>query len=114
MNNILLLDQNTSYNLGSGTSVIRRNIRTNKFGFRIISIIWKVLWGNLANEIKISDSLNIFKHKINPIQDGLFRGCSRMGEGAFLARLPKICHAYPAMMKPGKVISYLRKIQKNI
>ena len=26
--------------------------------------------------------------------------------------LPNICHAYPAMMKRGTVISYLKKIQK--
>ena len=48
---------------------------------------------------------------INPIQDGLFRGCSRMG-GAFLAPLPKIRYTYPAIMKLDTVIPYLRKIQK--
>ena len=47
----------------------------------------------------------------NPIQGGLFRGCSRMG-GAFLAPHPKICHTYPIMMKLGRVIPYLRKIKK--
>ena len=56
---------------------------------------------------------------VNPIQDGHFRGCSRMrGEGA--KRPPslksvthtKICHTYPTMMKIGTVISYLKKIQK--
>ena len=26
--------------------------------------------------------------------------------------LPKICHTYPAMVKLGTVISYLKKIQK--
>ena len=35
-----------------------------------------------------------FVHIINPIQDGPFRGCSRM-DGA----LPKICNTYPIMMK---------------
>ena len=35
---------------------------------------------------------------INPIQDGHFRGCSQMGEQKGLYR-PKICHAYPTMMK---------------
>ena len=34
---------------------------------------------------------------INPIQDGLFRGCSRMAKND----LPKICHTYPTMMKLG-------------
>ena len=42
---------------------------------------------------------------INPIQDGLFCGCSWMA-------LPKICHTYPAMMTLGTVISYLKKIKK--
>ena len=47
----------------------------------------------------------------NPIQDGLFRGCSRMG-GAKKAPLPKICHTYPTMMKLDTVIPYPKKIQK--
>ena len=48
---------------------------------------------------------------INLIQDGLFRGCSRMW-GVFLPPLPKICHTYPTMMKLDTVIPYLKKIQK--
>ena len=48
---------------------------------------------------------------VNPIQDGLFQGCPRM-EGAKKVPLPKICHTYPAMMKLGTVIPYLKKIQK--
>ena len=48
---------------------------------------------------------------VNPIQDGHFRGCSRMEEGK-KDPLPKICHTYPSMMKLGTVIPYLRKIQK--
>ena len=52
----------------------------------------------------------------NPIQDGPFRGCSRMGwggvGGAKSSPLPKICHIYPTMMKLGAVIPYLMKIQK--
>ena len=47
----------------------------------------------------------------NPIQDELFWGCSRM-RVAKKAPLPKICHTYPAMMKLGTVIPYLKKIQK--
>ena len=47
----------------------------------------------------------------NPIQDELFRGCSRMGEGK-KAPLPKTCHTYPTMMKLGTVIPYPKKIQK--
>ena len=64
MNNILTLDQNASYNLRSGVTVTRKNIRTNKFGFETISTIGEVLWRNLPNDINNSDSLNIFKHGI--------------------------------------------------
>ena len=45
MNDILTLDQNASYNLNSGITVTRRNIRKNKFGFEIISTTGAVLWG---------------------------------------------------------------------
>ena len=48
---------------------------------------------------------------INPIQDGFFRGCSRMGGGQ-KGPLPKICHTYPTMVKLGKVIPYLKEIHK--
>ena len=58
------LDENASYNLRSGVTVTRRNIRTNKFGFETITTIGAVLWRNLPNDIKNSDSLNIFKHRI--------------------------------------------------
>ena len=64
MNDILTLDENASYNLRSSVTVTRRNIRTNKFGFETISTIGAVLWQNLPNDIKNSDSLNIFKHRI--------------------------------------------------
>ena len=37
MDYILTLDQNASYNLKSGVTVIRRNIRTNKSDFETIS-----------------------------------------------------------------------------
>ena len=64
MNDILTWDENASYNLRSGVTVTRRNIRTNKFGFETITTIGAVLWRNLPNDIKNSDSLNIFKHRI--------------------------------------------------
>ena len=63
MNDILTLDGNASYNLRSGVTVTR-NIRTNKFGFETITKFGAVLWRNLPNNIKNSDSLNIFKHRI--------------------------------------------------
>ena len=43
MNDILTLDENASYNLSSGVTVTRRNIRTNKFGFETITTIGAVL-----------------------------------------------------------------------
>ena len=51
---------------------------------------------------------------LNPIQDGPFPGCSRMGGGEGAKRPPffKICHTYPILMKLGTVIHYLEKIQK--
>ena len=54
-----------------------------------------------------------FVVNLNPIQDGLFRGCSRI-RGAKRAPLPKIFHTYPTMMKLGTVIPYLKKIKKNV
>ena len=48
----------------------------------------------------------------NPIQDGLFWGCSWMGGSLFAPPLPKICHTYPTMIKLGTVIPCLRKTQK--
>ena len=50
--------------------------------------------------------------QLNPIQDGPFWGCSRMGGRQKGPPLPKICHSYPAIMKIGTVIPYLKKIQK--
>ena len=49
---------------------------------------------------------------LNPIQDGLFRGCSRMG-GQKGPLLPKICNTYPTMMKLGTLMPYPKKIQKK-
>ena len=52
------------------------------------------------------------KKNVNPIQDGHFRGCSRMREEGKKVPLAKTRHTYPTMMKLGKVIPYLNKIQK--
>ena len=45
------------------------------------------------------------RDNLNPIQDGHFRGCSRMrggrGGGRKKASFPKICHTYSTMMKLG-------------
>ena len=54
------------------------------------------------------------KGVLNPIQDELFRGCSRMVRGGAKRSplLPKICHTYPAMIKLGTAIPYLKNIKK--
>ena len=50
----------------------------------------------------------------NPIQDGIFRGCLRMGGGGGKKPpLSKICHTYPTMIKLGTVIPYPKKFQKK-
>ena len=52
---------------------------------------------------------------INPIQDGLFWGCSRMwGAGGKKVPLPKICHTYPTIMKLGHSYSLSKDDPKNI
>ena len=62
----------------------------------------------------LNDSMIV---NINPIQDGLFRGCSRMrgaggGGRTKSPHLSKICHTYPTLMKLGTVIPHLKKLQK--
>ena len=52
-----------------------------------------------------------WRYYINPIQDGIFWGCSRM-TGCLFAPLPKICDTYHTIIKLGTVIPYLRKTQK--
>ena len=51
----------------------------------------------------------------NPIQDGPFLGCSRIG-GLKGQKAPfsKICRRYLTLMKLGTVIPYLKKIEKNV
>ena len=49
-----------------------------------------------------------FRYNFDSIQES----CSRMEAGAKRSRLAKICHTYPAMMKLGTIMPYLRKIQK--
>ena len=52
---------------------------------------------------------------LNPIQDGFFRGSSRIGgKGGKKHPLHKICRTYHTMMKPGIVMPYPKKVQKNL
>ena len=63
---------------------------------------------------KLSFILYWFFNTFNPVQDGIFLGCSRMGWGiAKRPHLPKICCTYPTMMKHGTVIPYLKEIQNT-
>ena len=52
---------------------------------------------------KMAVSLTLFRM-------GIFGAAHRWGGKE--TPLPKICHTYPTMMKPGTVIPYLKKIQK--
>ena len=57
----------------------------------------------------------LFMDDLNLIQDGFFRGCSRMGGGGKKIPPPpppKTCHTYPTMIKLGTVIPYLKRTQK--
>ena len=64
----------------------------------------------IANNIEKFFSYN----SLNPIQDWLSLGCSRLvggvGGGRKKAPLPKICRTNPTMMKLGRVMPYLKKI----
>ena len=62
----------------------------------LIKLVFKMTW----------------RKNFNHIQDGLFRGCSRIGGGGQKGPLPKIFHTYPTMMKLGTVIPYPKNIQK--
>ena len=68
---------------------------------------------NILILLRVKEQKSSYKYELlfNPIQDGLFRGYSRMG-GAKKAPLSKICHSYPTMMKLGIVIPYPKKIKK--
>ena len=56
--------------------------------------------------------LSLSGKNLNPVQDGPFRGCSRMGGGQKTPPLPKISHTYPTMMKLDTVTPYLKNILK--
>ena len=57
--------------------------------------------------IKVREINKLSKINLNPIQDGLFRDCSRMGGEQ------KLCYIYLILMKLDTFIPYLKKIQKS-
>ena len=63
---------------------------------------------NGVNNTTSNSLANIFS--VNHIQVGSFRGCSQIRVQKCLP-LPKICHAYPTIMKYCTVIPYLTKIE---
>ena len=98
----------------------KKDMRYSFVSFRIQSECGKI-WTRKTRSMGNFYAVNQFQHfiftnlehiEINSIQDGHFRGCSRMGRGAKRPPLPKICHTYPTMMKLGIVIPYLKKTQK--
>ena len=70
----------------------------------------KLAFYQLAMIVKSNLQKEIF---LNPIQDGFFQGCSRMGGEAKRPLVPKICRTNPAMIKLGTVIPYLKEIQNK-
>ena len=75
---------------------------------------WMNFWKNCEEKKQLQKHpLNVFYKKgvLNPIQDGPFRGCSRIW-GPKRLYLPKICYTYPSMMKLDTLIPYLKKIKK--
>ena len=84
----------------------------NKHGSKILAalnLLSRGLWGY---EQYLPLTHQCYYRSFNPIQDGLFPGCSRMEGGLKRLPLPKICHTYPTMMKLGSIIPYPKKIQK--
>ena len=61
MSDIFSLSENSSYNLKSGVTENRRNIRTSKFGFETVCTIGAFVWNDLPAELKNAESLKIFK-----------------------------------------------------
>ena len=68
MSDIFSLSENSSYNLRSGVTVNRQNVRTSKFGSETISTIGAILWNDLPAELKNAESLKIFKQKIKTLE----------------------------------------------
>ena len=98
----LIVEENTEDKGGTAESI---NL-LNKLAFKRSQKQWRY---SLPDWVLLSCRWYYF----NPIQDGHFRGCWRMGgEGGKRSPLPKICHTYPTMIKLDTVIPYLKKIQK--
>ena len=60
MSDIFSLSENSSYNLRSGVTVNRQNVRTSKFCFETVSTIGAILWNDLPAELIRSRQLKKF------------------------------------------------------
>ena len=61
---IFSLSENNFYNLRSGVTVNRRNIKTSKFDYETVSTNGAIFWNDLPAELKNAESLKIFEQKI--------------------------------------------------
>ena len=87
-------------------------------GWKTLTIFARIFILDVWVGAKYASGKTVYLYKVgyililNPIQDGHFWGCSRMGGGAKSPPLPKVCHTYPLMIKLGTAIPYPKKIQK--
>ena len=71
------------------------------------------IWSMKELYLEWTNSVMKISQKLNPIQDGDFRSCSRISRGGQKKQpLPKISHTNSTRMKLGTVTPYLKKIQE--
>ena len=64
MKEILVFQENKTYNLKIGNHLGQKNVQTTQYGIESISNLAAKLWNLLPREIKNSSSLSVFKNKI--------------------------------------------------
>ena len=64
MNEVFQFFENPAYELRSGVHLPSRNLRTVFFGTESIINLGSKLWNMIPENIKFSESLNVFKSKI--------------------------------------------------
>ena len=64
MKEILVFQENKTYNLKIGNHLAQKNVQTTQYGIESISNLAAKLWNLLPREIKNSSSLSVFKNKI--------------------------------------------------
>ena len=94
--NIILSFSSWKYNT---SRKIYASLRDKDFGGAVLMNL--SMANNTLNHDLLTTKLHVYGHRmwyLNPIQDGLFQGCSGMGDGAKRPPLPKICHANLAQL----------------